>query len=110
MKTETVRLYTLVERYRQGRIVMSKSGETWRETLQRIGVPERLSRIDEETYRRFFDKAEPRFVGIDFFAHAAEDDEPFKLFFKVRKRYLVRQLTWEQTELFCCAAGIPLCD
>ena len=55
----------------------------------------------------FLECLPPRWQSGGVFAFA-EGAEPIRLFARDGQRYLVRQLTWEETQSFCALAGIPL--
>lgn len=97
----------LLAHLRQAETVPRPEDETWSALIQRITVPGRIHEIDQETYWWFLECLPPRYLSGGVFAFA-EGAEPIRLFARDGQRYLVRQLTWEETQAFCGLAGIPL--
>jgi len=62
---------------------------------------------NEETYDYFLDVLPVQFMSGHLFCFA-EGFTPHTLFFRRGKRFLVRQLTEEETQHFCRLANIPL--
>lgn len=89
-------------------VVPRPQGEAWDDLVARIHEPGQVHEIDEETYYWYLECLPPKHMRGCLFAFA-EGAEPIKLFGKRQDgRYVVRQLTWEETRTFCRLAAIPL--
>ena len=73
----------------------------------RMSVTGRHAEIDEETWTWFLECLPPKFMGGGYFAFA-EGAEPLRIFWKRGGRFFVRPLTWDETQVFCRLAHIPL--
>jgi hypothetical protein len=82
--------------------------EAWDAMIARIGTPETVAEVSEETYAYFLEVLPPHYQSGGLFAFA-EGLEPLCLFWRGSdKCYWVRQLTWSQTRTFCRLANIRL--
>jgi hypothetical protein len=73
--------------------------------LDDISVPEQITLISDEDYCYWLQVLPPPWIrGSDFCF--AEEDQEFRLFWKEDGSYFVRQLTVDETLLFCSLAGI----
>jgi hypothetical protein len=90
-----------------GTLVPRPEGEEWKALIDRISVPGTIAEVDEETYWYFLEVLPPKFMSGSCFAFA-EGQEELRLFWKSDKQYFCRQLTWDETAIFCRLAGIPL--
>ena len=73
--------------------------------LDDISVPEQITLISDDDYQYWLQVLPPRWIrGSDFCF--AEKDQEFRLFWKEDGSYFVRQLTTDETLLFCSLAGI----
>jgi hypothetical protein len=87
-------------------LVPMPADEDWQQMLLRIAVPGRIAEVSEETYWHFLEVLPPRFIQGRYFCFA-EGLEPLRLFWQASDRYFTRQLTWQETKVFCRAARIP---
>lgn len=99
-------LAEFVAHLRQAAVAARPDGEAWKDAVERMGVPGRIAEIDEETYDWFLDCLPPKYMGAGF--AFAEGAEPLRYFWKREGRYYVRQLTDEETGIFCRLARIPI--
>ena len=84
--------------------------EEWTDHVERISVPGRIAEVTEEQYYYWLEVLPPKFMTSSLFCFA-EGAEAFRMFVKDPcARYWVRQLTWDETVMFCRLAGIPLPD
>src|SRR5579872_503612 len=74
--------------------------EGWNAMIARISNPGTLADIDEETYDYFLNVLPPKQRLGAAYAFA-EGAEPLRLFWRSGRRYLCRQLTWDETRDFC---------
>ena len=72
----------------------------WRE-------PGKVHEIDEKTYWYFLELLPPRWMNGNWFAFG-EGAGPFRLFWQVRDAYFARELTDEETRMFCQLSCTPL--
>jgi hypothetical protein len=91
---------------RNADIVPLPDNEPWHDTMQRICVDERVSEIDEETFDWFLECLPPKYQGAGF--AFAEGAEPLKYFWQDHGRFYARQLTNDETAVFCRLAQIPV--
>jgi hypothetical protein len=104
MPAETLRAF--LAELRSAETLPRPETEDWAAMIERIHVPGRTCEIEEETYDWFLECLPPKWMGSGF--AFAEGAEPLKLFWKSQEKFLVRQLTWEETQTFCRLAEIPL--
>jgi len=105
--TPTAAFFTYLGELTSGKPVPMPEGETWYATTRRITVARRLSQIDKRTYWHFLEVLPPRFLYGTIFAFA-EGLQPLLLFVHRGEKYLCRQLSWRETEVFCRIARVPL--
>ncbi len=63
-------------------------------------IPGMVQEIDEPTYWHFLELLPPRWMHGDWFAFG-EGAGPFRLFWKLHGTYFARELTADETALFC---------
>lgn len=80
-------------------------GEDWGAMIARISVPGVIADIDEETFFYFLEVLPPKFQSGNAFAFA-EGAEPLHLFWRCGGTFFCRQLTWDETKVFCHHAGV----
>ena len=84
-------------------------GEEWADHVRRISAEGQVAEVSREQYDYWLEVLPPHWLsGSDFCF--AEGAEAFRLFWRDRPtdRYFARQLSWDETVLFCELAGIPL--
>lgn len=108
MRDET-RLNEFLARLCAQEVHEQPANETWRELIGRIRRPGRNERIDRGTYAYFQETLPPHYHGGDYFAFC-EGKEPLRLFARRGTEFFCRQLTWDETVVFCELAGIDLPD
>lgn len=96
-----------VTKLQQAETVPRPDNEEWKDLIERISVASRIAAIDEETFDYFLDVLPPKFQRGGLFAFA-EGAEALRLFWTKGEQYFCRQLTWDETVLFCSLARIPL--
>ena len=69
--------------------------------------PGNVYEVDARTYFYFLELLPPRWTDGNLFAFG-EGAGPFRLFWKVRDSYLVRELTELETRTFCDLSGAAL--
>ncbi len=74
--------------------------EPWPALIARICEPGRVAAIDPKTFDYFLNVLPPKYQGDATFAFA-EGAEPLRLFWQAGGHFFCRQLTWEETALFC---------
>jgi hypothetical protein len=81
--------------------------EEWADHVRRVSVEGRIAEVTEEQYDYWLEVLPPKWMSGSHFCFA-EGAEAFRVFWRDRPtgRYLARQLTWEETLLFCRLAGI----
>jgi len=77
---------------------------TWSETIERLHVEGRIVEVLEETYDYFLDVLPPRYMQGNLFAFA-EGYDRFLLFWRAAGKYLARQLSDDETKVFCRLTG-----
>jgi hypothetical protein len=85
---------------RQADVIPQPEGEDWSARATRIGIPGRIAEVDEETYWYFLEVLPPRYQRGNTFAFT-EGWAPFLLFWQHGDGYYCRQLTWDETKIFC---------
>ena len=100
-------LKELVAQLQQAEIVPRPEGEVWSAHVERISVPGRIAEVTEDDYFLWLEVLPPKYQRGNLFAFA-EGAEAFRLFWQKDNRYLVRQLTWRETQEFCRLARISL--
>ena len=81
--------------------------EDWKAMIDRISVAGRIAEVDEDTYYHFLEVLPPHYQRGSLYAFA-EGAEAFRLFWTRDGRNFCRQLTWDETQVFCRLARIPL--
>ncbi len=81
-------------------------GEDWAALVARISVPGTTAEIDEETFVYFLGVLPPKYQSGGAFAFA-EGAEALRLFWRSGGQSFCRQLTWDETKLFCQLTGTP---
>jgi hypothetical protein len=79
-------------------------GEPWTALIARVSVPRTIAEIDEDTFFYFLEVLPPKYQASSVFAFA-ERAEPLRLFWRASGHCFCRQLTWEETKLFCQLTG-----
>src|SRR4051812_21560354 len=74
--------------------------EEWGALIARISRPGTIAEIDEETYRYFLHVLPPKYQSGGAYAFA-EGAEELRLFWRDGEQYVCRQLTWDETQIFC---------
>ena len=90
-------------------VVPRPQTDDWKVHIEHISVPGRSAEIIEEEYDYWLEVLPPKWMNGGHFCFA-EGAEAFRLFWLDRpcQRYLMRQLTWDETVNFCRLAGISL--
>ena len=84
--------------------------DSWPEHVERISVPGRISEVTEEQYDYWLEVLPPKYMSGSLFGFA-EGAEALRLCWQDRDgRYWMRQLTDEETVMFCRLALIPVPD
>jgi hypothetical protein len=87
-------------------IVPGTTGEAdWRQHVEEISVPGQVVLITEEDWFYWLEALPPRILRGNVYCFA-EGEEPFRLFWRASGSHFARQLTAEETLLFCNLAGI----
>lgn len=82
--------------------------EDWKGMIERTTAPGRVSQVDDETYDYFLDVLPPRWMGRAGFAFG-EGADHLRLYWRgPQQTFFCRQMTPEESALFCRLAGIPL--
>src|SRR5206468_4095690 len=81
------------------------SDADWRQHVEEISVPGSVVLITEEDWFYWLVVLPPRFQRGNVFCFA-EGAEPFRLFWREAGSHFARQLTAEETLLFCKLAGV----
>lgn len=83
--------------------------DDWSVHIEHISVPGRVVEITEEQYDYWLEVLPPKWMNGGHFCFA-EGAEAFHLFWFDRptKRYLCRQLTWDETLMFCHLGNISI--
>ena len=68
----------------------------------------KLYQIDKDTYWYFLELLPPRWIDGDWFAFG-EGAGTFCIYFRTAECYFVRQLTDEETRIFCTLSGTSRC-
>ena len=94
---------------KQAPVVPLPAHEEWKEHVERISVPGRITEVTEEDWYYWLEVLPPHYLNGSHFCFA-EGAEEFRFFWrdKATERYLTRQLTWEETVLFCRLARINI--
>ncbi len=100
-------LKELVNKLQQAEVVPRPESEDWQGLIDRISVPLVVAAIDDETYDYFLEVLPPKYQRGSLFAFA-EGAEALRLFWMKGEHFFCRQLTWDETQEFCCLAQIPL--
>ncbi|MBY0513190.1 MAG: DUF1419 domain-containing protein [Gemmataceae bacterium] len=79
--------------------------EPWADLMARISTPGRAAEVTPETYDHFLNVLPPRWMGEGFMF--AEGAEALRYFWRSGRRCYCRQTTWNETLIFCAAAGVP---
>ena len=81
--------------------------EEWADHVRRASVEGRIVEVTEEQYDYWLEVLPPKWMSGSHFCFA-EGAEAFRLFWRDRPtgRYFARQLTWDETLLFCRLVGI----
>lgn len=69
--------------------------------------PGSVCEVTEEDYFSFLEMLPPHFIDGSSFCFA-EGAEPYALFWRSRRCYYAKRLTWAETESLAQLAGIPL--
>jgi hypothetical protein len=100
----------LIARLKDGPTVPRPGSEGWADMIARTTAPGRVCEVEEETYDYFLDVLPPRWMGPGGFAFG-EGADPIRLFWAARadggRRFFCRQLSDEESALFCRLARIP---
>jgi hypothetical protein len=86
-------------------VVPRPENESWDEHVRRIGTEDRVNEVSEEDYYHWLEVLPPRWMQGAQFCFA-EGEEAFRLFWRQSSRYSCRQLTRDETLLFCSLAGM----
>jgi len=91
----------------QAETVPRPDNEEWKAMIDRISFAGRIAVVDEDTYYHFLEVLPPHYQRGSLYAFA-EGAEAFRLFWTGDGRNFCRQLTWDETQVFCRLAHIPL--
>lgn len=69
--------------------------------------PGQVCEIDEQTYWQFLELLPPRWMNGHWFAFG-EGTGPFRLFWRAQDGYFARELTDDETRIFCELSGVSL--
>jgi hypothetical protein len=86
-------------------VLLPDCPEEWKDLVARISVEDRVAEVDEETYLYWLEVLPPRWMNGSHFCFA-EEEEPFRLFWGRTGNFFCRQLSRDETLLFCSLAGI----
>lgn len=100
-------LKELVTQLQNAEIVPRPDNELWEAAMSRLSVPGRIAEVDEDAYFWFLECLPPKYQRGSLFAFA-EGAEALRLFWQRGEQYFCRQLTWDETNDFCCLARIPV--
>jgi hypothetical protein len=78
--------------------------EDWSALIKRINRPGIVAVINEETFSYFLEVLPPKYQSGGLFAFA-ESAEELRLFWRSGKQHFCRQLTWDETRIFCRLSG-----
>ena len=92
---------------RLAEVVPRPADEDWKDMIERIHRTALIHEVDEETFDWFLECLPPKYQTRGLFAFA-EGAEPLKVFWRKAGKWLVRTLTWVETEEFCRLARILL--
>lgn len=81
-------------------------GEPWADMMRRIATPGHAAEVDQESYDYYLNVLPPRWMGEGFMF--AEGAEPLRYFWRAGRRFFCRQMSWNETLIFCAAAGVPI--
>jgi hypothetical protein len=96
-----------VAQLQQADVIPRPEDEDWPALIARISLPGQIAAIDEETFWYFLEVLPPKYQRGGLFAFA-EGAEALRLFWQKGDRYFCRQLTWDETTIFCRLARISL--
>src|SRR5207253_4918766 len=90
-------------------IVCRPAEEDGQELMQPFCPPGRIFEVSEDDYDYWLNVLPPKWIRGGHFC-IGEGADCFRLFWfdKQTERYLARQLTWDETVLFCQLAEMPL--
>lgn len=91
----------------QANVTPRPDAEDWPALIARISISEQIAAIDGETYWYFLEVLPPKYQRGGLFAFA-EGAEALRLFWQRGNCYFCRQLTWDETTIFCRLACISL--
>ena len=101
----TLREY--IAQLQQADIIPNPEGEEWPALITRISSHDQIAAIDGKTYWYFLEVLPPKYQRGGLFAFA-EGAEALRLFWQKGDRHFCRQLTWDETTIFCRLARISL--
>jgi Protein of unknown function (DUF1419) len=109
MAAPPMTLSQLIDQLKEGEVVSRPEAESWDAHVERISVAGRIVEIAEDEFGYWLEVLPPHWMRCSQFCFA-EGAEAFRFFWRDRhaKRYLCRQLTWEETIQFCELAGLPI--
>ena len=94
---------------KDGEIVPCPTAEAWNEHVERISTEGRITDVTENRWYYWLEVLPPRlFIPGGFCFGEGADALRLFWFDKKSNRYLVRQLSWEDTVKLCDFAGSPL--
>lgn len=96
-----------VAHLQQADAIPRPGGEDWSALIARISTPSQIMAIDEETFWYFLEVLPPKYQRGGLFAFA-EGAEALRLFWRKGDCHFCRQLTWDETTVFCHLARISL--
>lgn len=96
-----------IAQLQQADVISRPDGEDWPTLIARISVSGQIAAINGETYRYFLEVLPPKYQRGGLFAFA-EGAEAVRLFWQKGECYFCRQLTWDETTIYCRLARISL--
>lgn len=98
-----------IAQLKQAEIVPRPESADWKVHVEHISVPGRIAAINEEEWDYWLEVLPPKWMRGGQFCFA-EGAEAFRMFWYERsaEQYFCRQLTWDETVLFCRLANISL--
>jgi Protein of unknown function (DUF1419) len=99
----------LIARLKRGNMLPRPVDEDWKSMIGRITAEGNVCEIDGETYEYFLEVLPPRWMGTGGFAFGEGSDQ-LRLLWTMHtqfgRQYFCRQLTEDETTLFCRLARI----